>query len=1503
MAADELVEKLRGLHLNAPGDVWVDTVWELDFTDTEPLDSRIVEDITENGVEVFSKLYEKLLPFASEDQGTTESVWSVLKENNLSQNALVAILHHFVVLVRKKKATLMQREYALHAAGLYFLLLEIPGSVANKAFHPVLFEKCLDALRKSWPAEMDLSRKRKKDVGKSSQSDPKGRKRNKPVRREKPDMEDMFDEEDEEGGDQEDVYFTTHDILRIRNTIFVMLKNFLRLLSKFPMKEKPQCVVHCLQIFIELTRIEPAIGQMHFTESSNVSRMRSIPELAYHGLKMLCLPMHGEGDQTVRRVFHRILNVILMMGGEEGSTPTALAISQQVVNAKHHAVRFVSCIVEEMKDRALPILRILLQHICTKVVDKQEYRMHASQALVKLLQKLPSPEYASFIDWLYKYSQNTKIAYRAFALDVVIALLELPEREIDESVPQEHQKYLQHKFLIQVMIFGRCSDRAPTVRSRALTCLSQCLENKGNGALGSVQEMLQGNLTQLSSVVNSTENTNINPEAISNVHRKTGTLKTIEISSAEATSSDGKEVISMLRLRTGDEKTNVRKSALQVFMSILKFGVIPCTSEDLSTLQDRCRDPAVSVRKQALQSLTELLVAQPGNVMVQKAWLTGVVPEVIDTESSVQEKSLECLDQVILQHIKHFSKYRNDDSIQKLAWDLLALLTAECQELSRYLTKAFYIWAKQDKFSATFINNLISHTESEHSPAAWMILAKVAGCSPKLNYGKILETWEDICRHKNSDANNVTTGHVLSVIGHIAKHVPETTRDKLTEDIKTWLKNFHSSPEVISPAAEALYKLCQAQSDSIETCQVILDEVCGDVVSACEIRISDIVLKENGADQLDEEMLVRYLFTLGEVAQLCPSKVEKRVFLLVHSILASSINVNPAYNPVDGEDPPVTQPLSQFSGSAMPSVVRAHAFITLGKLCLQHDALAKKCIAALARELEVCEDVAIRNNVIIVMCDLCIRYTTMVDRYIPNIAVCLKDPEPFIRKQTLIMLTNLLQEEFIKWKGSLFFRFVSILVDPDPSIASFGEFCLVHLLLKRNPVMFSQHFIECIFHFNGYEKHEQYNKFSQTEREKRLFSLKGNANKEKRSKIYKFLLDHFTDEQRFDITTKISQNVLVCFVDGILSLDMEASDLLSDTFDVLSSKEIKLSAMRTKPGEEVAVEDDEMAMANVVIEAAQKKLISHVQKKNFIENVIPIITSLKGMLEQKKLPALQDLMNYLREMMQDYRNEIKDIFAADKQLAAEIEYDMRKYEEQLEREKEQENQITELNTDVANVPGTPQQSPRRSLASSPSVRTRSVPKSPAAARHPPVAVTPQNKRLVPSILFTSPKQGTLKTAGGKERRLSLSTIAILNSAKKAVECTQSQRSKSTGALIRSPSKGCTTPVKQVSFQSTQGQSSDRTDTGGGRAISTPDNTINNVTFGAGVSYISMNQTPSSLKGKEASQAEAKNVLYLMSPDKPTPRPAQWNVESPISRKCDPHQRRRTRSKTPLKPSN
>ncbi|NWI40080.1 CNDD3 protein, partial [Picathartes gymnocephalus] len=1184
--------------------------------------------------------------------------------------------------------------------------------------------------------------------------------------------------------------------------------------------------------------------------------------------------------QTLRYVFQRLLNVILMVESSGGSRLEALPITSAVTSARKQAVKFISFLVDERKEAVYPVLRILLQHICAKVPDKADYRTHAAQALVTLLDKLPCAEFAEFIRWLYKYS-FTKVSCSVFVLDVALTLLELPERNPGSSLSPEQQSFLKHKFLVQVIVFGRCSDKAAVVRSKALSSFAHCLEMKAATISESIQDLLQSSSvrTVLEANTNTASMTLLSfLSAMSNHPLKTlPTFKTIELTeSSDSAGTDGKEVMAMLRVRAGDEKTNVRKSALQVLLSILKHGVMPCTAEDLGTLRDRCRDPAVSVRKQSLLSITELLLSQPNNVLVQKAWLTGVVPVVMDAESSVQEKALDCLDQLLLQHIKPYSKSRSNDGRQELAWDLLSLLSSESQELSRYLSKAFLMLSKQKKFTSTFVSNVMSHVETEHSWAAWMLLAKVAGSSPKLDYSKVIESWDSVSRSQN--ASSGTVGHILSVMGHVAKHLPKSSCQRLTENIQRWLKEPQCPLEVISPAVDTLQKLCQASAAAPEETQELLNQVCGDLVSTCESYISSIVLKEDGAGQLQEDLLVRHLFLLGDAAQLCPAKVDKHTFLLVQSILASPGSKDQPSTSTDSEEIPSSQPLSQFRGSAMPSVVRAHAFITLGKLCLQHDELAKQCIPALVRELEVSEDVAVRNNVVLVLCDLCIRYTSLVDRYIPNVSLCLRDPHPLIRRQTLILLTNLLQEEFVKWKDGLFFRFVIVLVDPDPDIASLVEFCLAHLLLKRNPTMFSQHFIECIFHFNSYEKHQKYNRFPQSLRAKQLFSLKGKDNREKRMRIYTFLLNHFTDEQRFNITTKISHNILACFVDEVLPLDLEGSELLSDTFAVLSCKEIKLSSMRSKPEEDLQPDEDEMATANAVMQVAQKKLISQVQKKNFIENIIPIITSLKSLMEEKRIPALKDLMNCLREMMQDYRNEIKDFFAMDKQLAAELEYDMKKYEEQLAREKESEQE------QLSAAHGA--QSPSLERAASPGGQNNNT-----------AQASPGGRPSTPGSIPRSgppelPRADALKQPLVGRRAASLNTLAILNSARKAAEEMNKKRSRSVGRSSSASSEAPgTSGSQQVSFQSLNQQSSGENVAVAGRAISTPEQTINDLTFGAGVSYISSTHTPGSAPGKVV-------LLPSCSPS----QPREWKVESPAGRRSSQGAPlRRSQRKGPLQP--
>lgn len=65
---------------------------------------------------------------------------------------------------------------------------------------------------------------------------------------------------------------------------------------------------------------------------------------------------------------------------------------------------------------------------------------------------------------------------RLFSVDVVMVLLEQPEREQEECEDADLACFLPHKFLIQNLLFARRMDSSPTVQSHTLACLAQCLE-------------------------------------------------------------------------------------------------------------------------------------------------------------------------------------------------------------------------------------------------------------------------------------------------------------------------------------------------------------------------------------------------------------------------------------------------------------------------------------------------------------------------------------------------------------------------------------------------------------------------------------------------------------------------------------------------------------------------------------------------------------------------------------------------------------------------------------------------------------------------------------------------------------------------------------------------------------------------------------------------------------------------------------------------------------------
>lgn len=66
----------------------------------------------------------------------------------------------------------------------------------------------------------------------------------------------------------------------------------------------------------------------------------------------------------------------------------------------------------------------------------------------------------------------------------------------------------------------------------------------------------------------------------------------------------------------------------------------------------------------------------------------------------------------------------------------------------------------------------------------------------------------------------------------------------------------------------------------------------------------------------------------------------------------------------------------------------------------------------------------------------------------------------------------------------------------------------------------------------------------------------------------------------------------------------------------------------------------------------------------------------------------------LQVTMQDYRSEVKELFAADEQLAAEVEYNLKRFE----KEKQQQEQQQQMENQLANFIMSPRQNVSQTYA-------------------------------------------------------------------------------------------------------------------------------------------------------------------------------------------------------------
>ena len=423
---------------------------------------------------------------------------------------------------------------------------------------------------------------------------------------------------------------------------------------------------------------------------------------------------------------------------------------------------------------------------------------------------------------------------------------------------------------------------------------------------------------------------------------------------------------------------------------------------------------------------------------------------------------------------------------------------------------------------------------------------------------------------------------------------------------------------------------------------------------------------------------------------------------------------------------------------ALPNSIRAHGFIALGKLCLRDQALSKRSLPLFIRALSSpSSPLVLRNNLLIVLSDLCRTFTALVDPHLGAVTSCLLDPAPLLRRHALLVLSQLLQEDYLKLKPSLLLPMLATLGDDEEGIAGLARSALSHLLGQQGSK--AQHaFMDAVFYLNGCAASSVL-----------VDVVPPSLSQPKRLAVYDFVLGHLQDEAKLMTASKLCQDVLGAVVDGGLSVEQPGvSAVVHDTLTLLSSDAMRL---HSKPASAQADDDaddadapSDAAAVDERLKAAKGRLLSQLAKKSALESIVPIVMDLKRKMEAAKSPLVAPVMGYLRAMWLHFRGELMEILNTDRQLAVEFEFDMRRMEEERRGEERRstnarhsakERSATKKTATVSEEEATTQSEPL-SLQSVAAAVTSSPAAAPAAA--PTASPASGSKTAAP---FETPSKG------------------------------------------------------------------------------------------------------------------------------------------------------------------
>jgi condensin-2 complex subunit D3 len=1021
------------------------------------------------------------------------------------------------------------------------------------------------------------------------------------------------------------------DLLAIIRDIGIMVK-------RFQFSDEISSLNLIIDIMVDVTRLEVFGNILEQLPSEIIS----YGTLAFNAYSVL-LDMFNENCGTTfdisKNIMYHLLPGLLI------DEQRKMHLSNKKFNVvRDHHLSFVCKLTKKLGASFDGTLEILLHHLLNRGPDRSELKPRQFQIILEIWRLCSNNVRIKIKFYILTLVYNVDAKIRAVALETLFKLLSEPEEtESDDPDLLQLMPATKHEFIVAV-ILSKFQDSLLTVRAKAFSLFAALTAGPPSATAHQtalVKRVLVDPYLEVEDLKESSFSKKYFFEFYPYVKNNMADFDQNNIKNSII--YPGSNILLwVLNVHAHDERAHIRRLSVtllcNVFRTNIKFLQIPF----LKLLVHSCSDCAITIRKVIVSGLTDLLLKYPNNQNVLKYWFKGLIHLVGDRDKKIQELAIECMNRVILQNIKPYSaKLINDkDPIDCLPW--LVLDNALNEPVGKYMMCLCEKWHINGFLTATIIKDIITYIDSPNNEWNVHSLYLIQLISHQVTIKDILPIFTYFNMNFDSWFSNdldLAKQNILQTNAQMVIDILFLNQQCLDKDIKLWLLNkfedlvlnFKIPIRLISKSLDLYIVLLSDNRQQLnKNFNTLFFTICN------SIETSPIVN--------NEEMLMRYIYTLGDIGLLQHFKVAHKFqkYLLGY---------------LKGND--------QSISSAFQTIV----VLTIGKLSIVDEQFAKDAIAAFGEVLKNPNyHPSTKINALTALADLCLRCSTLVEQAIPEMCVCLKAENITVKRAALKLLTGLILEDYIKLRNIVFFALLCMLEDSDHQVREETSSFIVNYLLIKNKNIMERKLVEVIFHFNGYlgvracPVEDCFTKGDM----KAYFSMEGDLKRSSRHCVYRFMLTHMMDENKLKLTVKIFK-IFDEIIKEVKTTDNNevkecARQVMKDSIWILKAKEMALTSGKPRDSNN----DDDPETIEKVVDFAKNEVILKTYQTVISDYVIPGVFKIKYELEKNKkmLPTvMNDLLAYLCVLTSGkspIKQHIIDLLSSDSDLLTEILHENKK---------------------------------------------------------------------------------------------------------------------------------------------------------------------------------------------------------------------------------------------------